>query len=230
MREYGSLTFFPCKNKAFLPPPSYSVHGFTDWSILSTPNCRLLLFCASPLLNLIFMSPLPLWMAMSSHHCTEISIHSLAHSYLYLNYPTFSPGGSSCHLPSFSSWPACLLEGGEWGGDDFALRKWTIAISQSPNIWDMLSSPHPSITHVILPLGPLRSSSDLLFHLLSSCNTGGLPHPQQGPMSHSFAALALPHHRSSHSHSTAAMPPPKLSPTSLSLSSPYPAPIPVERV
>lgn len=50
------------------------------------------------------------------------------------------------------------------------LRKRTISISQGPNTWDMLSSPHPSITPIALSLGWLQASSGRLLYLFPGWN------------------------------------------------------------
>ena len=146
---------------------------------ISDENSKLLLLASSPPRSCSFpgvsleVPSLPHY--RGQHPCVPAQVFPQVYSCLYLNWPMFSPKDSS--LP-----PACITcpPSGErkmkrrvfctllsW----VFLRKWTISISEGPSIGDRLSSPHPSITPITWPLGPLRSSSDLLLLLFSGCNT-----------------------------------------------------------
>ena len=145
---------------------------------MHAPNC-----CFSPAVITLMLLPRSVSQGAPppyyrwQHPCTP-AIFSQVYVLLYLNQPTFSPEDSS--LP-----PACALvitcpPCGErkmqrrvfctlisW----VFLGKWTFSVSEGAPIWDRLSSPHPSITPVTWPLGPLRSSSDPLLLLFSGCSS-----------------------------------------------------------
>lgn len=132
--------------------------------------------------------PLPLQMATSSRHPT---VCSSAYSCLYLNRPTYCPQrtAGATHLHFITACPP----GGRRtvGRRSLCLGSPGSSLEKRPSslvgvsIFGMCCLLHntPSSHYpVTLPLGPLWSSSDLLLYLLSSCNSGGLQPPRQGPM------------------------------------------------